>query len=144
VQTCALPISSGVCSGGPTSGSSAAATTLSGLDRGEELRKSIAFASFGCISHHVPSGIAEMCPSSHHSRRERCSPPLIAGRGTASRPGSAVVVQLELVRVRPEVHRRDLLLPLVVDPVLNQVLGEDTALGEVLVVLLETVAHGRQ
>src|SRR4051812_43097736 len=39
--------------------------------------------------------------------------------------GSDVVVQLELVRVRAQLHRRDLVGALVVDPGLDQVGGED-------------------
>ena len=55
-----------------------------------------------------------------------------------------VVVQRDLVRVRTDLHRDDLVLPLVGDPGLDQVLGEHAALGEVFVILLEAVDDRRQ
>src|SRR5690606_14617986 len=55
------------------------------------------------------------------------------------RAGSDVVVELELARVRTQPDRVDLHRALVVDVRLDQVLGEDTALHQVLVVLLQVV-----
>ena len=52
---------------------------------------------------------------------------------------SDVVVELELVRVGPQLDGRDLLGPLEVDPGLDQVVGEDTAGRQVVVVGLERV-----
>jgi hypothetical protein len=53
-----------------------------------------------------------------------------------------VVVQRELVRVRPQADRVDLDLALVGDPRRDEVLGEDPALEQVVVVGLERVEHG--
>src|SRR5437870_12792590 len=52
-----------------------------------------------------------------------------------------VVVQIELVRMWPQTKRVDLVLPLVVDPRLDEILGEDVAAREERVILLERV-HG--
>src|ERR1022692_119620 len=52
---------------------------------------------------------------------------------------SAVVVHLELVRVRTEPHRVDLVRALVVDPRLDQVWREEAALEQVLVVGLQAL-----
>jgi hypothetical protein len=52
-----------------------------------------------------------------------------------------VVVQLELVRVRAQADRVDLVGALVVDPGLDEVLGEHAALEQVVVVGLERVEH---
>ncbi len=57
---------------------------------------------------------------------------------------SHVEVELELVRVRTQLERRDLVLALVVDPRLDQVRREDVALEEELVVGLEAVQHGAE
>src|SRR5260221_10715080 len=71
-----------------------------------------------------------------------------AGRAEVARPKWLtylhVEVERDLVRVRPDLHRQDLVLPLVGDPRLDQVLGEYPTLGEVFVVLLESVDHGRK
>src|ERR1041384_812751 len=50
-----------------------------------------------------------------------------------------VVVERDLVGVRPDLHGQDLVLTLVGDPGLDQVLGENATLGEVFVILLELV-----
>ena len=57
---------------------------------------------------------------------------------------SHVEVQLELVRVRTELDRLDLLGALEVDPGLDEVLGEDPALEQELVVLLQRIEDGGQ
>src|SRR3954447_4400575 len=57
---------------------------------------------------------------------------------------SDVVVHRELVRVRAQPDRVDLVLPLVLDPRLDQVGGEPPAVDEVLVVDLEPVEDGVQ
>src|ERR1700728_1504308 len=62
-------------------------------------------------------------------------------RASATTSLLAVEVHLELVRGRAQPHRVDLLRPLVVDPGLDQVLGEHAALAEVSVVSLEVVEH---
>src|SRR6201999_1744201 len=56
--------------------------------------------------------------------------------------GSAVVVQLELMRVRAQPQLVELGGPLVVQPGLDQVVGEPPALGEEGVVALQGVQHG--
>ena len=56
--------------------------------------------------------------------------------------GSDVVVELELVRVRAQLHGEDLLGALEVDPGLDQVGREHVALGEEVVVALEVVEYG--
>src|SRR5262245_18397697 len=53
--------------------------------------------------------------------------------------GSGVVVECELVRMRAEPHRVDLVGRLVLDPGLDDVLGEDVALQQELVVVLQVV-----
>src|SRR4029079_10474009 len=58
--------------------------------------------------------------------------------------GLHVEVQRDLVRVRPDLHRKDLVLPLEGDPGLDEGLGETPTLGEVFVVLLEAVDHRRE
>src|SRR5215212_878567 len=52
---------------------------------------------------------------------------------------SEVVIEVELVRVRPESHRVELMLSLVLDPRVDHVLGEHAALEEPLVIRLEGV-----
>jgi hypothetical protein len=47
-----------------------------------------------------------------------------------------VVIQCELVRVRPDLDRQDLVLPLEADPRLNEVGCENATLSEVFVVIL--------
>src|SRR5208337_5472394 len=54
---------------------------------------------------------------------------------------SAVVVELELVRVRAQPKLVELDRPLVVQPGLDQVVGEHAALGEVGVVGLQVSEH---
>src|SRR5581483_3576933 len=61
-----------------------------------------------------------------------------------TRAGSAVVVQGELHRMRPEAHRVDLVLALPRDPGLDEVLAEDVALEQELVVRLERVERLRE
>src|SRR5947209_19948175 len=53
--------------------------------------------------------------------------------GLRSLRGSHVVVEREFIRCRPEVIGRKLIIPLVVDPRLNQIRREDASLGEVIV-----------
>ena len=53
--------------------------------------------------------------------------------------GSDVVVHLELVRVRTQTDRVHLVGPLVVDPCLDEIGGENSAGLEELVVLLESI-----
>src|SRR5690606_8187648 len=53
--------------------------------------------------------------------------------------GSSVEVERELVRMRSQAHGVDLVLALVLDPRLHDVLGEDVALEEELVVPLEVL-----
>lgn len=57
---------------------------------------------------------------------------------------SHVEVQLELVRVRTQLERGDLVRALEVDPRLDQVRREDVALEEELVVGLKAVEDGRE
>src|SRR5438093_11081206 len=52
-----------------------------------------------------------------------------------------VVVERELPRVRPQAHGVDLVLPLVVDPRLDDVGREHVALEQPVVALLEVVEH---
>src|SRR3989475_2031656 len=52
---------------------------------------------------------------------------------------SNVEVQSELIRVRTQLHRLELLLALVLDPGFDQVLGENSALEQKLVVAFERV-----
>src|SRR3954454_12397213 len=66
------------------------------------------------------------------------------GIGDGRRELSDVEVHLELVRVRTEADRVHLVGALPLDPGLDQVLGEDVALEEVLVVGLEGVEDVRQ
>src|SRR5699024_5554203 len=65
-------------------------------------------------------------------------------RGSDDSDASDVVVQLELVRVRAEAERIDLRGALELDPGHDQVLGEDIALGEVVVIGLEGVQRGAE
>src|SRR6185295_17890116 len=86
-------------------------------------------------------------------RRRKCVGPIVSrvtwhgGRGTPYLRRWAliialdVVVERELVRMRTQPNRIDLILPLVLDPGLDQVRGEHVALEEELVVLLEVVEH---
>ena len=60
-------------------------------------------------------------------------------RGTRRSSGSDVVVQVELVRVRSQPHRVELVEPLVLDPGVDDVLGEDASLQQELVVGLQCV-----
>ena len=81
--------------------------------------------------------------------RAGCAFSQVTGRlrtNRAGQPGakSDVVVHLELVRVRAEADRVDLVRPLVLDPGLDEVLGEHVALGQVLVVALEPVEDSVQ
>src|SRR5690606_16112515 len=69
-----------------------------------------------------------------HPRRPSCVP----------RVDLQVEVHLELVRVRAQADRVDLVLALVVDPRPDQVLGEDVALGEIGMVRLQRLQHIRQ
>jgi hypothetical protein len=57
---------------------------------------------------------------------------------------SDVVVERELVRVRAEADGVDLVRPLVLDPRLDDVGGEDPALEQELVVVLQVVEDGLQ
>src|SRR4026208_1783419 len=57
---------------------------------------------------------------------------------------SDVVIELELMRVRPLLHRRDLIGALVVDPGLDQVGREDVADRQEVVVGLERVEDGAE
>src|SRR5271166_1751294 len=57
----------------------------------------------------------------------------------ASARGLYVVVQRELVRVRPDLDRHDLVLALHADPRLDEVGRENPTLGEIFVVGLEAV-----
>src|ERR1700730_4362329 len=66
--------------------------------------------------------------------RDRRAPGLLAAGAS---PESDVEVQGELRRRRPQPHRVQLALDLVVDPRLDDVLGEDVALEQELVVLLQ-------
>src|SRR5690242_10433392 len=68
--------------------------------------------------------------------RRPSAPPGDAGRGRLD-----VVVEGELVRMRAEPDRIDLVLPLVLDPRLDQVRREHVALEEEVVVLLEVAEH---
>jgi hypothetical protein len=52
-----------------------------------------------------------------------------------------VVVERELVGVRPDLNRQDLVLALEVDPRLDQVGRENASLGEVFVVTFQAVDH---
>ena len=80
-------------------------------------------------------------------RKRAASPPRRGGRapgpGRQLAPGPAgrsqVVVEGELVGVGAQAQRLDLVGALVVDPGLNEVGGEDVALGEVVVVRLQGV-----
>src|SRR5689334_10424729 len=64
----------------------------------------------------------------------------LGARGqAASGQGSNVEVQRELVGVRPQADRIDLLLALVPDPRADHVAGEHVALQQELVVLLQVV-----
>ena len=56
--------------------------------------------------------------------------------------GSDVVVELELVGMRTQTNRIDFVDPLVIDPCIDQILREDSASLQVLVVGLECVEHG--
>ena len=76
-------------------------------------------------------------------RRRTEGPPPLHSRLTARAPRGrvryavarlGVVVQLELVRMRPQADRVDLFRHLAVDPGLDQVLGEDVALEQEVVV----------
>ena len=64
--------------------------------------------------------------------------------GPTGWPTLHVVVERELVRVRADLHRHDFVLTLVRDPGLDQIGGENAALGEVFVILLEVVDHSRE
>src|SRR5437660_12396019 len=57
------------------------------------------------------------------------------------RYGLDVVVEGELVRMRPQPYGIHLVLPLVVDPGLDEIRREDVALEEEGMVLLEVVQH---
>src|SRR5699024_4858842 len=90
------------------------------------------------------SGAPQWCAS---HPRGRPPPPaaLDAGAFVDGRlGGSDVVVELELVRVRAEAERIDLRGALELDPGHYQVLGEDIALGEVVVIGLEGVQRGAE
>src|SRR5258705_2959826 len=63
----------------------------------------------------------------------------VAGVGRGSGRGSNVEVQGELVRVRAQTHRIDLVLPLVVDPHPDVVLCEHVPLEQEVVILLEVI-----
>lgn len=69
------------------------------------------------------------------------TPPRTGGHVRCADGGVAnrlvVVVEVELVRVRAQPQRIDLVLHLVVDPPLDHVLREDAALEQELVVLLQ-------
>src|ERR1700691_1092842 len=54
---------------------------------------------------------------------------------------SHVVVERELVRVRPDLDRQNLVLALEADPRVDQVRRENAPLSEVLVVRFQTVDH---
>src|SRR3954451_17756371 len=71
-------------------------------------------------------------------------PDLRENRRSGRSDDSDVVVHRELVRVRPQTDRVDLVLPLVLDPGLDQVGGEHPAVDQVLVVGLEVVEDGVQ
>lgn len=62
--------------------------------------------------------------------------------GPATRVGSEIVVHLVLVGVRVDPHRRDLVRLLVIEPGVDEVLGEDVALGEELVILPQGLERG--
>src|ERR1700728_5370574 len=57
---------------------------------------------------------------------------------------SHVVVERELVRVRPNLDRQNLVLALEADPRLNQVGRENASLSEVFVVFFQPVDHRGQ
>src|ERR1035437_10378594 len=73
--------------------------------------------------------------------RERTEKAQVQVRALA---GSAVVVQAELVRVRTEPDRVDLVGSLHVDPRLDEIRGEDATLEQIVVVLLQAVDHRGQ
>jgi len=52
-------------------------------------------------------------------------------------PASVVVVQIELVRMRPEADRIELLLTLVIDPRSDQVLSEHVSTRQERMILIE-------
>src|SRR6267142_6961321 len=66
-------------------------------------------------------------------------PSEVDGRRRGSPGALDVVVEGELVRMRPQAHGIHLVLPLVVDPGLDEIRREDVALEEEVVVLLEIV-----
>src|SRR5581483_4112004 len=85
----------------------------------------------------APSGATVLCPVGGWG--------FGTGPARGSRPTSidltslAVEVEGELRRVRPQPHRVDLVRPLVVDPGPDQLLAEDAATEQELVVGLERV-----
>src|SRR4029450_13120886 len=70
----------------------------------------------------------------HRAGHARARPGMIAEK-------LDVEVQRELVRVRPQPDRVDLVLPLVLEPGLDEVGSEDVALQQEVVVLLQVVEH---
>jgi integrase len=75
--------------------------------------------------------------------RTKCPNPACFPR-SAALAGSYIVVECELVRGRVEVVRRELVIPLVADPRVDQVGRENASLGEVFMVVLQAVDHRGQ